>query len=65
MNTLHMRLFVGGQDRNLITLMDLPGLDLSLKTAEGMIRTADSLHRQIKALFCIIFLNIYVFQVLQ
>ena len=58
-----MCLFMGRQNRDLVTLTNLPGLDLSLKTAERMVRTANSLDGQIKAFFLSIFFDINGFQI--
>ena len=56
--------FISRQDSNLVAGSDLPALDLTLITAECMIRSADPLNRKIKSLFCR-FIHINLLQIIQ
>ncbi len=59
----NLRLFSAGKHHQLISYRDAAAFDLALEAAEGMIRTADTLHRHGKAGLCRIFLDVDAFQV--
>ena len=62
-DTFHRCLFIGRQSSNLVSDCNLAGLNLTLESAEGMIRTAYSLYRHGKSIFRLSLMNVNILQI--
>ena len=64
-NFFYMSTFIARQCCNLVTDIYAARFNLTLKTSECVVRSADSLYREIKSLFRIFFAYIYIFKIFQ
>ena len=62
-NTFYFCLFIAWQRCQLVSHMDISIFYLSLETTEGMVRTAHTLYRHIKALLTVILCNINILEI--